>query len=231
MPHARSLRHAALVALLPLTGCLIGCPAPQAEEAAPAGAAPAPASEATLFVIRHAQALKNVAHPPDTPPEQLDALTPTGEEQARALGAALQGRGVTRVLTSPAGRARETAARVAAALGLEVEVAAGLAELARGGAAGPTGPSMMAAAAGGESLAEGVARALAAIEPALQPGEGVVVVTHGDIAAGLIGHAAGTPPAESWPKHEPPTGSLSELRRDGQTWRLGPLGVTPRSER
>ncbi len=220
MPHARSLRLAALVAALQLTGALSGCQAPGAEEPAPRGA--------TLFVIRHAQALKNVAHPPDTPPEQLDALTPTGEAQARALGAALRGRGVTRLLTSPARRARETAALVGAALGLEAEVAPGLAQLARGGAAGPSGPSMMAAADGGEPLAEGVARALAAIEPALQAGEGVVVVTHGDIAAGLIGHAAGTPLAESWPKHEPPTGSVSELVREGETWRVGPLGVSPR---
>jgi len=51
----------------------------------------------------------------------MDKLTEKGVEQAHAAGAALAERGVTRLLTSPLRRARETAEAVAGPLGLEPE--------------------------------------------------------------------------------------------------------------
>lgn len=50
-----------------------------------------------------------------------DKLTEKGIEQAHAAGAALAEHGVTRLLTSPLRRARETAEAVSAPLGLEPE--------------------------------------------------------------------------------------------------------------
>jgi broad specificity phosphatase PhoE len=50
-----------------------------------------------------------------------DKLTEKGVEQARAAGAGLRDHGVTRLLTSPLRRARETAEAVAAPLSLEAE--------------------------------------------------------------------------------------------------------------
>jgi len=37
----------------------------------------------TVFIVRHAEAYKNVSHPPDMPKEKVDSLTPRGIEQAR----------------------------------------------------------------------------------------------------------------------------------------------------
>jgi broad specificity phosphatase PhoE len=49
-------------------------------------------------------------------------LTPEGHQQAEAAAAALAGRGIRRIIASPYTRALQTAAPVAAALGLPVQV-------------------------------------------------------------------------------------------------------------
>ena len=69
-----------------------------------------------VYVVRHAEAA-----PGD--PDELRRLTPSGREQARALGERLAREGVEldAVLTSPLLRARETAAAIANALGLTAE--------------------------------------------------------------------------------------------------------------
>ena len=56
------------------------------------------------------------------------ALTDTGRRQAAAAAVRLAGSGATAVVSSPLRRARETAALVAEALGLDVEVEDGLRE-------------------------------------------------------------------------------------------------------
>lgn len=158
------------------------------------GAPPAPSQ---LCVVRHAEAFKNLdPAPAGLSPEQLDALTPRGEEQARRAGAALPA-GVERVLTSPAGRARETAAWLGPWTP-EVEPALRpldgdlpWSERERAWAAGedPRPP-------GGESLADGQARARALLDrlrAALPPGRHAVVVTHGDLGPVLLGELRGTP--------------------------------------
>ncbi|HVQ58232.1 MAG TPA: histidine phosphatase family protein [Solirubrobacterales bacterium] len=73
--------------------------------------------------LRHGES----AHNAHTGAEQLaeedgDRLTERGHAQARAAGAGLAEEGATRLLTSPLRRARETAAELGAALGLEPEV-------------------------------------------------------------------------------------------------------------
>lgn len=75
----------------------------------------------TLF-LRHGESAHN-AHTGEEPlsDQEGDRLTPLGVEQAHAAGAALRERGVTRLLTSPLQRARETAAAVGEALGLAPE--------------------------------------------------------------------------------------------------------------
>jgi phosphohistidine phosphatase len=68
-----------------------------------------------LFVVRHAEAA-----PGD--PDELRPLTPAGRATARALAARLAAEGVEVVLSSPLLRARETAAEIALAAGVPVEV-------------------------------------------------------------------------------------------------------------
>ncbi len=78
-----------------------------------------------LYLCRHAQAT-----PGDTgDPDEFRRLTPTGIEQARALGQALAGRdeALALVLSSPLLRAQQTAAEIGRATGARVRIDAALA--------------------------------------------------------------------------------------------------------
>jgi phosphohistidine phosphatase len=67
-----------------------------------------------LFVVRHAEAAPGE-------PDELRPLTDAGRAVARALGERLAGEQVDAVLSSPLLRARETAAAIARAVGVEPE--------------------------------------------------------------------------------------------------------------
>jgi phosphohistidine phosphatase len=69
-----------------------------------------------LYIVRHAKAA-------DGEPDELRPLTREGSESARAVGERLAAEGVRpdAVLTSPLLRARETAAEIGRALGVEPE--------------------------------------------------------------------------------------------------------------
>jgi broad specificity phosphatase PhoE len=72
------------------------------------------------LLLRHGESVHNAARSGEPPAHsEGDRLTEKGIEQAHAAGTGLAGHGVTRLLTSPLRRARETAAAVAAPLGLE----------------------------------------------------------------------------------------------------------------
>jgi broad specificity phosphatase PhoE len=74
------------------------------------------------LLLRHGESVHNAARSGEPAAHsEGDRLTEKGIEQAHAAGAGLAGHGVTRLLTSPLRRARETAAAVAAPLGLEPE--------------------------------------------------------------------------------------------------------------
>jgi broad specificity phosphatase PhoE len=176
---------AALAAAL-LAGCTEG----------PDGATETPTSR--LCVVRHAQAYKNLdPRPAGMSPEQLDSLTPDGEAQARALAGALPD-GVARLWSSPARRTRQTAERLGLPVPVRVEPALRplegdlpwdqrMAAWSRGEDPRPEG---------GESLADGAARAdalLRRLRAELEPGEHAAVVTHGDLASILLGELRGTP--------------------------------------
>lgn len=178
----------------------------------------APTNACTVFVVRHAQALKNVPHPPDMTDEQLDVLTPVGRAQAAALARHLSSRRVEVVVASPTARARGTAEAIANAAGVAVIETAALASLRNVVA---SGPSMQGATTSeSESFEGGVSRAMAAVSALAHPGGAIVLVTHGDIAAGLIGQALGTPVERRIAEHDPPEGSVTELEVDAAGWRL-----------
>ncbi|HEX2391707.1 MAG TPA: histidine phosphatase family protein [Solirubrobacterales bacterium] len=73
-----------------------------------------------VLFLRHGESAHN-AHSAAEPlgEQEGDRLTERGLEQARAAGIALAGQGITRLLSSPLRRARETAAAVGEGLGLE----------------------------------------------------------------------------------------------------------------
>src|SRR5262245_32978328 len=72
--------------------------------------------------LRHGESVHNAARSGEPAPgSDGDRLTEHGVEQAYAAGAALRNHGVTRLLSSPLRRTRETAQAVGEALGLEPE--------------------------------------------------------------------------------------------------------------
>jgi ribonuclease H / adenosylcobalamin/alpha-ribazole phosphatase len=200
-----------------LSGALILAPFPSD----PLGdLAPAASGTRRVYLVRHGQALSNLDRAPDLPAEQLDHLTDRGRAQARTAGRALTGRGIAELLTSPAGRARETAAEIASTLGDALDGASGLrprvetrlrpldlGEKADGRAldwddriasweAGhdpspPGGESM-------EQMSARVADLVASLTREGAPGS-VVLVAHGEVIASYLGRLRGTPPAKRYP--------------------------------
>ncbi len=83
-----------------------------------------------LVLVRHALPVRVDATPDGSPADP--GLAALGEQQAERIAAALRHDDITALYTSPALRARQTAAPLGAALGLEPVVAAGLAEFDAG---------------------------------------------------------------------------------------------------
>ncbi|MFF4531713.1 bifunctional RNase H/acid phosphatase [Streptomyces sp. NPDC001407] len=207
--------------------------APLAEpKAAPVGwAAPADLGTPTTFVLlRHGETAL-------TPQKRFSGsgggadpeLSPAGRRQAEATAAALAARGtVQAVVTSPLRRCRETAAAVAARLGLEVRVEEGLREASFGAWEGLTfaevkerhpadldawlASSKAAPTGGGESFAT-VARRVALTRDRLlarYAGRTVLLVTHVTPVKTLVRLALGAAP-ESLFRMELSAASLSAV--------------------
>ncbi|MBB5692570.1 histidine phosphatase family protein [Muricoccus pecuniae] len=130
-----------------------------------------------------------------------------GRRQSAALAARLEREGIAALHTSPMERARETAAPVAARLGIEARVNEGVMEIDFGAWTGRSFASLdgdpdwarwneeraTARTPGGESMAEAQSRALAELERlrARHAGETVAVVTHGDVIKAVLAHHLG----------------------------------------
>ncbi len=84
-----------------------------------------------LILVRHGQTPSNVDHLLDTEEPGAD-LTDLGRVQAAALPEALGGEPIEAVYASILVRTQQTAAPLAAALGLEVQIRAGLREISAG---------------------------------------------------------------------------------------------------
>jgi broad specificity phosphatase PhoE len=185
-----------------------------------------------LVLARHGQTDANVRHELDTRPPgaPLNAL---GHAQAAALGERLAADPVTAVHASAAVRAQQTAAPVAAARGLDVEVVDGVHEVFCGDLEGHFGREALerfmrvyetwwtgdldARLPGGESAHDVRNRFLPALDKILDGASGdVVLVSHGAAirlaAAALLGDTVET-------FYVPNTG-LVVLRPDGAGWEL-----------
>ena len=194
--------------------------------AAPLARAESSADAMRAYVIRHAQAWKNVPaamRPRPMSEQELDALTGAGLKRALELGKELAGKDVVAVYCSPARRARQTAEGIAKSLGLpEPIVSEAFRTL-------DTGPDRSAASGtvrmkswkagedprppGGESLGDGFARASAELEAlrAKHAGHAIAVVTHGEISAALLAKAAGADILRGYFDHFPDEGSIHEI--------------------
>lgn len=188
-----------------------------------------------VYLVRHAESKKNVLHFPWTPEEELDTLTAEGQRQAVAIGHFLNEKGIVAILSSPAGRTRETAKAIAQVIGVRAkfEVDPAFASL-RGGTSEEGNQITWAwrekqwalgqdpRPEGGESLADGESRAKAALKKLAEkfPEKSVVIVSHGDICAALLGYAANTPLPKRYVTHDVPTGSVSEFHMTDKGWHI-----------
>jgi broad specificity phosphatase PhoE len=169
-----------------------------------------------LFVVRHAEAYKNLPFHSLMSKEKQDSLTPDGLEQARKAGRYLKGRDIVVVLASPTGRTRQTARIIAQEIGLRSVFSENPAFKSMKKGKTPEGKSVPWSwrkrqwkaghdprPQGGESLQDAVNRAVQAAEVLVRkyPERGVVIVTHSDICAGLAGHAESTPFHQRYGKH------------------------------
>jgi probable phosphoglycerate mutase len=166
----------------------------------PASLGPVPDGALRVYVVRHGQAFTNLTPPPEMTPEQLDRLTDLGQAQTRAAAAALRGRGVSLIVTSPRGRTQDTATILRGLLEVPVRVDERLRGLELGRGAGGRelewSDRMKDWSAGrdpvpasGESLEQLGQRVLQLLSELKreQAGKSVVFVSHGELIGNLIG--------------------------------------------
>jgi broad specificity phosphatase PhoE len=191
-----------------------------------------------LFVVRHAEAYKNLPLHSIWSKEKQDSLTPEGLKQAEKAGRYLKERNMAVVVASPTGRTRQTARIIAQEIGLKGGLSEDPAFKSMKMGKTPKGKPVTWSwrkeqwkaghdprPQGGESLQEAVNRAVQAAKTLIRqyPERGVVIVTHSDICAGLAGHAANTPFYQRYEKHGVGLGSVTEIvvNRKGD-WTLVP---------
>lgn len=194
--------------------------AAETPRSSPAALGPVPGDAVRVFLIRHGQALSNLDPAPSLPPDQLDRLTDLGRTQSRRAAEALRPVRLERILTSPAGRARDTAKEIGTLLGLPVEEDAHLRPLELGRV--PPGhddawdwriaeweAGRDPSPEGGESM-ESMGRRVLDLVSALaaKPGRSLVLVAHSEVVTAFVGELSGIPPAKRWPPAVP-NGSIT----------------------
>ena len=157
-----------------------------------------------IVLVRHALPVRVDATPDGSPADP--GLAPLGVEQAERVVQALAGDEVTALYSSPAARAQQTAAPLAAALGLEPVVEPGLAEFDSGDPSyvpveelRAAGDPRWAELVRGELYSTGVdpvafrSRVVAAVEAVAQrhPGGRAVLFTHAGACNAYLGHLLG----------------------------------------
>jgi len=185
----------------------------------------------TILLAKHSQPVID----PTTSPTTWKLSTP-GRRRALALAASLEGRGPSKVFSSPEPKALETAEIVATVLRLDVEVIDDLREHARpalpfadtreaferaiGDAFARPGETLF----GGESVDLARVRFAAAVERLLtSPRAGTrLLVTHGTVLAAFAAHVAGLDPAPLWRRLDLPSWIALDLdaRTIVDSWRV-----------
>lgn len=185
-----------------------------------------------VFVARHGEA----DYETELVTDDGGSLSATGRAQARGLGERLRDAGIVRVWTSPLSRAVQTAEIAASVLGVDdVVVREALREYGVGSLAGTDGDEAAvlgpvfqrwvagdddATIPGGERVAGIVARWTGAVQEAAarDPGESVLVVTHGGTILAGVPALLGVARASSLEREPLPGGGVLALETDGTSW-------------
>jgi broad specificity phosphatase PhoE len=165
----------------------------------------------SLILVRHGQTVMNrggrFQGRADSP------LTELGEMQADLVATALAERGATHVVTSPLLRARQTAERIAAHLGLDVTADDRLIEIDYGTWDGASLSSVSAeewarwraeptfTPPGGESLVTVWDRAIACADELLGRGGTTIAVSHVSPIKAIVAWSVGADASASWRMH------------------------------
>lgn len=174
--------------------------------------APPPAGTLRVFLVRHGQAFSNLDPEPDLPHAKLDSLTHLGHAQARAAAEVLRSLDIGLILSSPAGRAKETADELRRVLsGPPVRVETRLRPLDLGqkadGSAFDWDERIALWKAGqdpsparGESLEHVGQRVLDLLEETARARSGsILVVAHSEVIGSFLGQLNGTPAPRRYP--------------------------------
>jgi probable phosphoglycerate mutase len=197
----------------------------------------APAGSTEVLLVRHGE---SAPYDPDRPFRLVDGhgdpeLAPEGHAQAEAVGHRLADETIHAIYVSNLVRTHQTAAPLAAALGLTPVVEPDLrevhlgawegGELRRRAAAGDplyvrmTEVGDWGVIPGAESVAALQARCVPALERihAAHPDQRVAVFVHGGVIGALVGHAVG---ASAFAFAGADNGSIHHLVLDGPRWYL-----------
>jgi 2,3-bisphosphoglycerate-dependent phosphoglycerate mutase len=188
-------------------------------------------TDATLLLVRHGQSQWNVARRIQGQTADIE-LSELGHQQAARVAEQLLGSGATRVLSSDLTRARQTAAPIAAALGVSVQLEPGLREQSMGTLEGTYSADVWKSHPevdwtdadhrfhGAESRREVFDRMAATLTRVAGP-QPTVLVSHGDAIRLALGWLAGRP-AGGVPWHDIPNCSITRVTiRSGQLVFLG----------
>lgn len=187
-----------------------------------------------LLLARHGQTSGNVAGILRGPDSRHDELNAEGHAQAEALAlkiAALRPE-QPRVYASTYVRTQQTAAPVAALLGVGVTVLEGIHEIDPGNWRGRpyrdlrtdfdslVGPVDQVAFPGGESQQDVADRFEAALHPVLQEPGTPIVVSHGGALISVLIRLLRVPVVESWrsDRFAQENAGVTVLRRSGSVW-------------
>ena len=178
-----------------------------------------------VFIVRHAETHHNVDAKMEPTSNLYNQITDNGKKQAAVMGEMLKDQPIVAAFTSEIARTKETLAlsRLPELKHLEAKsdpafngIKPGKREDGTPGnlswrvelwkkGSDPTPPD-------GESMREACRRVFERLRLERSAfGQAIVVVTHGDIQAGLIGSLQTLPPWDRWPKCEAPTGSITVI--------------------
>lgn len=192
-------------------------------------------SQLTVYVVRHAESFKNINPVPDMPKEKLDSLTPKGVQQASEIGKALKNADIVAIYTSPTGRTKETGQIIGKALASHKNITVSDALISLNNGKDEKGnantfewreaqwaKNIDPKPIGGESMKDGVERSVTLVQQNQKKNNGraIVLVTHGDICAGILGQIDNTPYANRFKKHTIPTGSYKKIVIIEDNWFL-----------
>ncbi len=186
-------------------------------------------NEIRLFIIRHAETFHNIDPTMDKDAPEYYRITLRGKKQAAALGKLVKDQPIAMIFTSQMTRAKETLKFMEMPPHFEAADDKAFNFLKRG--LMPNGePATFGdwikmwenntdpVLPNSENMEIGTRRFIKRLREETDAfGKAVVVVSHGDVIAGVIGSAEGYHPWERWEKSQVPVGSLSvlDLEREG----------------